>query len=85
MERHFWFINSAFTKFREKFIRYSSTRGNSNLITKKSGEDEVKENGDYRISTLENAIFVSEWIEFEYKVDFDTLNKINGFTRSAFN
>ena len=80
MERHFWFINSAFTKFRDKFIRYVSTRGNSNLITKKTGENEVKENGDYQINTLENAIFVSQWIEFEYKVDFETLNQINGFT-----
>lgn len=80
MERHFWFLNSAFTKFTNKFIRYSSTRGNSDLITKKTGENEVKENGDYQINELENAIFVSQWIEFEYEVDFDTLNKINGFT-----
>ena len=34
----------------------------------------------HQINELENAIFVSQWIEFEYEVDFDTLSKINGFT-----
>ena len=80
LERHFWFVNNAFTKFTDKYIRYSSSRGNSDLITKKVGENEVKENGDYQINTLENPIFVSEWIEFTYKVDYDIITQINGFT-----
>ena len=80
LQRHFWFVNNAFTKFTDKYIRYSSSRGNSDLITKKAGENEVKENGDYQINTLENPIFVSEWIEFIYKVDYDIITKINGIT-----
>tara|TARA_R110002051_G_C8769409_1_gene503344 strand:+ start:20009 stop:22156 length:2148 start_codon:yes stop_codon:yes gene_type:complete len=80
MSRHFWFLNSAFTKFTDKYIRYSNTRGNSELITKKVGEEQKKENGNYQINTLENAIFVNEWIEFEYPLTFDLLEQINGFT-----
>lgn len=78
MERHFWFINNSLTKYPDKYIRYSSTRGNSELITKKAGEEEKKENGDFKINSLENAIFVNEWIEFEYPVDFDLISQING-------
>lgn len=80
MSRHFWFINNAFTKFRDKFIRYSNTIGNSDLITKKVGEEEIQENGDYQINTLENPIFVSQWITFEYKLDFNVLEQLNGYT-----
>ena len=80
MSRHFWLLNSAFTKFTEKYIRYASTRGNSDLITKKAGEAEVKENGNFQIKSLENAIFVNEWIEFEYPLTFELLQQVNGFT-----
>ena len=78
MERHFWFINNSLTKYPDKYIRYSSTRGNSELITKKAGEEEKKENGDFKINSLENAIFVNEWVEFEYPVDFDLISQVNG-------
>lgn len=80
MERHFWFLNNAFTKFTNKYIRYSSTRGNSDLITKKAGETEQEENGDFQINKLENAIFVSEWIEFEYPLNSELLESVNGYT-----
>lgn len=83
MQRHFWFLNSSFTKFTDKYIRYSNTRGNSDLITKKSGEIEKNENGDFQINTLENAIFVSEWIEFEYPLNSELLNNVYGFTRAG--
>lgn len=80
MERHFWFIKNALTKFNDKYIRYSSTRGNSDLSTKKTGEDVKKENGDYKINSLENAIFVNEWIEFEYPVNYDLITQVRGYT-----
>lgn len=80
MERHFWFINNSLTKYPEKYIRYSSSRGNSELITKKVGEEDKKENGDFKINSLENAIFVNEWIEFEYPVDFDLISQVNGYS-----
>ena len=80
MQRHFWFLNGAYTKERDKAIRYTSTRGNSELITKKTGEEEKKENGNYLINTFDNPIFVSQWIEFEYPLNFDLLKLINGKT-----
>lgn len=80
LSRHFWQLNAAFTKFTYKYIRYASSKGNSKLITKKIGEQEIKENGDYQINTLENAIFASEWIEFEFPLDYDLINLVNGTT-----
>lgn len=80
LKRHFWQLNAAFTKFTDKYIRYSSSNGNSDLITKKAGEQEFKENGDYQINTLENAIFASEWIEFEFPLDYNLINLVNGST-----
>ena len=80
LSRHFWQLNAAFTKFTDKYIRYSSSNGNSKLVTKEIGKEEIKENGDYQINTLENAIFASEWIEFEYPLDYDLINLVNGRT-----
>lgn len=80
MQRHFWFLNNALTKFRDKYIRYTETRGNSEFVTKKAGEEEKAENGKYLVSDIETPRFVSQWIEFEYELDFDLLNAVNGKT-----
>ena len=80
MQRHFWFLNNALTKFRDKYIRYTDTRGNSEFVTKKEGEEEKAENGKYLVSDIETPRFVSQWIEFEYELDFDLLNAVNGKT-----
>lgn len=82
MARSFWFLKSAFYKnyFFDKSIRYASTRGNSNLITKKAGESEIAQNQDTPVNSIENPRFVSQWIEFEYKPTFDILKLLNGKT-----
>ena len=77
LERNAWLTNNAYTKFNTKSIRYASTIGNSDLITKKVGESEKAENQDFVINQLENPIFVSQWIEFEYPLDFDLLETVN--------
>lgn len=80
MQRHFWFLKSSFYRLTDKYIRYASSIGNSSLITKKDNEEERSENGDIQVSSIENSIFVSEWIEFEYPLNYDLINKVNGFT-----
>lgn len=79
LKRHAWVINSAFTKFNSKFIRYASSIGNSLLKTFQNGE-ETQENQDFQISSLENPIFVSQWVEFDYPLSFEELEAINGTT-----
>ncbi|QIG62349.1 hypothetical protein [Tenacibaculum phage JQ] len=80
MERHFWAINSALTKETDKYIRYTETKGNSDLTTKKAGEEERSENGSYLIEDLETPRFVSQWIEFSHEVDFQLSELIYGKT-----
>lgn len=79
LKRNSFLFNSALVKFNSDFIRYSSTRGNSSLTTKKVGENNVSENGDYRIDSLVNPMFISQWIEFEYPVNYELINQVNGF------
>lgn len=80
MKRHFPVIGSQLTKLQDKYIRYTSTRGSSIMETKIKGGEYIKENGNYLISSIESAIFVNEWIEFEYPVSNELLDKINGYT-----
>lgn len=80
MKRLFWFINAGLSKFQSKFIRYASSRGNSDLSTELISEDEYAENGNYKISEIDPPLFLSQFIEFEYPLDFDLLTAVNGST-----
>lgn len=80
LEKHSLLFNNAYTKFDNQYIRYTSSIGNSSLITKKTGEEEKAENGDYKVNELKSPIFVSQWVTFEYPLDFDLLNMVNGKT-----
>ena len=80
LKRHFLYIKSSLINFTDEYIRYSSTRGNSELVTKKVDEVEYSENGNYLINEIGRALFVAKWIEFEYPVNFDLMNQVNGFT-----
>lgn len=80
MQRHFWVLNSSLTKQTENSIRYTETKGNSNLTTKKVNEIAYSENGSYVINDLEAPRFVTEWIEFTYEVNYELSQLINGKT-----
>jgi hypothetical protein len=82
-QRHEWFLSNAFTKFTDKKVRYSNTRGNSELITKKAGEVERAENGNILVSDMQAALFVNQWIEFEHEVDFYINEQVYGRTEVA--
>ena len=79
-ERHQKTYGAGLTKFQDKKVRFSNNPGNSDLITKKTGETERAENGDINISELQKALFLNQWIEFEFEVDFAMNNLINGRT-----
>lgn len=75
---HSWFFSNCLLKNSTDYVRYSSSKGNSQLSTKLIGKNEYSENGNIINSELSTARFVPEWIEFEHKVDFTLLQKIEG-------
>ncbi|NQY31349.1 MAG: hypothetical protein HRT69_18025 [Flavobacteriaceae bacterium] len=85
--RHGWIISASGLKYQSKFIRYNSSAANSRLTTKLRsdlyptlGGVSRSENGNIKVSDLQRARFVPEWIEFEYKVDFFINQAIQGST-----
>ena len=80
MERHFWLLKNAYTKQANKYIRYASTRGNAEIVTQKPNEDAISENGKYKVSDLEQPLFVSQWVEFKHIVTDDISSWLNGTT-----
>jgi len=85
--RHDWVISASGIKYQSNYMRYNSSTANSGLKTKLStaiyptiGGTERAENGDIKVSELQRARFVPEWVEFEYKVDFFINKAIQGNT-----
>lgn len=79
--KHGWNISSGLQKhYPEKYVKYTSSEGNSKLETKQIGKPEYAENGEILNSELERPRYLPEWIEFEYQVDFDTMKQIEGTT-----
>lgn len=74
----FW-IKGGLNKYKDTYIRYSSSDGNSKLTTQLKGSDKTySENGNVLVDDLASSLFEPEFIEFEYPVDAVLLNKING-------
>jgi hypothetical protein len=85
--RHGWFIGAGLVKYPLDFIRYGSSVANSGLTTKLKLADYPQyggvahsENGNIQNSDLETARMDGEIIEFEFNVDYDLLQKIQGKT-----
>lgn len=79
-ERHQWFYNSGLFKQVGDSVRFSNSIGNSELITKKAGEDAKAENSDIEINDLRLPRFVNKWITFNHPVDYSLLQQIYGKT-----
>jgi len=79
----FW-VKGGLEKYKDKYIRYISTEGNSTLKTQiKGSSNEYSENGEVLISDLDKSLFIPEYIEFEYSVDSELLRTINGTSVNA--
>lgn len=84
--RHSWYIKSGLEKYLSKFIRYSSTEGNSSLTTQpKDLTFSLKENGTIQNSLLTRSLINPMWIEFEYPLDRDLRLKVFGKTKEKQN
>ena len=85
--RHGWKIGTGLVKYPLNFIRYGSSVANSGLTTKLKISDYPQyggvahsENGNIQNKDLETARMNGEVIEFEFNVDYDLLQKIQGKT-----
>jgi len=78
--RHGWVVASGLVKYPSDYLRYASSKANSNLRTKLKGKNEYAENGNVINSELDRARYVAEYVEFEHVVDFEIMQQIEGFT-----
>lgn len=72
MLRHGWNISSGLTKYPEFKVRYSSSKGNSSLVTL------YPENGEIENNKLERPRFVPEIIEFEHICNDEIMRMVEG-------
>jgi hypothetical protein len=78
--RHGWVIAAGLTKYPLDYVRYGSSSANSQLKTKLIGGNEYSENGNIINSELQNARFVTEWVEFEHECTFEIMKAVQGTT-----
>ena len=77
--RHGWVVGSGLIKYPFDFIRYGSSASNSRLVTTINGVSRA-ENGNIQNNSLEKARTDGSIVEFEFNVDYDLLQKIQGKT-----
>ena len=84
--RHGWVIASTMIKETGKYIRYGSSEGNSSMTTKLINGKPFTENGTGNTSNiivkedLPRAKIDPDKIKFEYKVDTEMIEQIEGST-----
>lgn len=85
--RHTWVLATSMLKKAGRYILYSSSEGNSKMTTQLIDGKAYTENGTGDTSQvivkedLEKAKFDEDWLEFEYKVDIEMIQQIEGSTR----
>ncbi|MCG9970989.1 hypothetical protein [Christiangramia crocea] len=75
-QRHSWWFNNGIVKLQDKNIQFLNANGNSELKTKKVGENYLKENADVPIADLDKPLFEPEWIDAEKYFDQELLEKL---------
>ena len=78
--KHSWVFTTGLTKKLTEKLRFTSAEGNTNLKTKKIGYPIYAENQDILISNLEKPRYLNEEISFNYNIDFELLEQIEGYT-----
>jgi len=79
-QRHeFWWGNSIIM-LQDEVVQFVNSKGNSELKTKKPGEDPLKERENTPVSKIQNPIFKPEWIDAEAPFNKNLLEQIQGKT-----
>lgn len=81
LERHGWFFGAGLQRYKDQKIRFSNSKLNSSLSTKRANESVRSESGDLPISELKRPRFVPMWITFDYKVDYAINQMVYGKTK----
>ncbi|WP_034917832.1 hypothetical protein [Gillisia sp. CAL575] len=79
-QRHEKMFDSSFIMLQDELVQHVNTKGNSELKTKKVGEDALKENDEIPISKLTNPIFNPEWIQAEAPFEQQIMDQVLGST-----
>lgn len=84
--RHAWIFRAGLEPYLDKYIRYISSKSNSELGTRYLGEDTpLYENDDVLVSSVERSRFVPWKVKFVHPVDDDLMDLIMGTTRVVIN
>lgn len=75
-------LNHGYTKFDDKYLSFSSSTGNTGMITKPFGQDEKAENDSLLISEMGPPQFLAEKISFIFE-PFNFYKLITGFNDSG--
>lgn len=75
-----WWLKASLALQKSNYIRYSSSTGNSDLVTKLIGKEELKERAKIKNGDLERNRFVPEWIEFDAVASREIINQVYGST-----
>ncbi|MDT0687830.1 hypothetical protein [Autumnicola psychrophila] len=78
--RHSKWFNGGLYYMPEDYVRFSSSEGNSELMTQLPGKESVKENADFEIRKLDRPLFEPEWVKAKLPFDQTILEKIQGHT-----
>jgi hypothetical protein len=85
--RRGWNVQSGLTKYPTEYVRYASSTGNTKMTTQLresqypyANGKAYSENGNIQNQELQRARYVPEFVEFEYEVDFDLLQQVQGTT-----
>lgn len=79
-KRHEKMFVSSFIMLQDEQLQHVNTKGNSELKTKKAGENPIKINDAVSISELANPIFKPEWIQAEAPFEQQIMDQVLGST-----
>jgi hypothetical protein len=79
-KRHEYWWSNSIIMLQDEEIQFSNSKGNSELKTKKAGEDALQERENILISKVTNPLFKPEWIDAEAPFSQDILDKLLGST-----
>jgi len=80
-KKHEWVFMAGLLKNKEDYIVYTHSMSNSNLKTKLIGGQEISENGDVLISTMDRPRYKADIITFEHFVDDELMKLLKGVTK----
>ncbi len=80
VKKHSKFIAPSLVHHRDGFVRFGSSKGNSNLTTKKLGEGEVSENRDIPCMELGFPLYIPKELELEHEVSQELMDLLKGTT-----